>query len=53
MDLRMQPRQTKRYLELLQVARDELLRIDYNMPFSVNGTIISNIDQALHASGYS
>jgi O-acetyl-ADP-ribose deacetylase (regulator of RNase III) len=53
MDLRMQPRQTKRYLELLQVARDELLRVDYFMPFTVNGLVIGNIDEALHAGGYS
>ncbi len=52
MDLRVQARQTRRYLDLLQDARDELLRINYNMPFSVNGTIIGNIDQALHAGGY-
>jgi hypothetical protein len=52
-DLRMQPRQSKHHLELLQVARDELLRIDYLMPFSVNGLVIGNIDEALHAGGYS
>lgn len=52
-DQREQARETKRYLDLLEDARDELLRIDYSMPFSVNGTIIGNIDQALHAGGYS
>jgi O-acetyl-ADP-ribose deacetylase (regulator of RNase III) len=52
-DQRVQARETKRYLDVLEDARDELLRIDYSMPFSVNGTIIGNIDQALLAGGYS
>lgn len=52
MNLYHQAKPTQHYLELLELARDELLRIDYNNPFMVNGSVLGNIDQALHAARY-
>jgi O-acetyl-ADP-ribose deacetylase (regulator of RNase III) len=47
------PAKAVRYLELLEVARDELLRMEYLNPYTLNGGVIANIDEALYAAGFS
>jgi O-acetyl-ADP-ribose deacetylase (regulator of RNase III) len=50
---RVHPVRATKYLELLEIARDELLRLDKITPFSLDAHIVGNIDEALYAAGYS